>query len=168
MSTRKTLWSLFALLLVLWSSPSLASHVDARTGLVTSFQGQSLALEHRLKPKVSLEFHREWSPGVALGVEVMTHPDPSPHYLLLGGLGTLRLSMISTDSAQWNLVFGAGVGNGPDILYDNLDGRTAWSLLVQGGTEWRLSITNGFDWTFRILSENLLMASVESGFSIVF
>ena len=150
------------------SSPSLASHVDARAGIVTSFQGQSLALEHRLKPKVSLEFYKEWSPGVSLGLEVLGHPDPSPHYLLLGGLGTLRLSIWSGTAAQWNLVAGAGVGNAPDILFDNLDGRTPWTLLYQTGTEWRFTITEDLSWTARILSENILMFSVETGLSIRF
>jgi hypothetical protein len=168
MSTRKLNWLFCSLALCWCSSPVYGIHLEARGGVVTSFQGQSLALEHRLKPKASMEVFGEWSPGVFVGAELLSHPDPLPGYLLVGGMGTLRLNVVSWNTGHWNLLFGAGVGNAPDILFNNLDGRSQWTLLAQGGTELRIPVFGSVSYTLRILSENLLMVSLESGFAAQF
>ena len=146
----------------------MAGELDARGGVVSSFQGQSLALEHRIKPKASIAFHGAVSPGVWLGLEALTHADPLPGYFLAGGVGSLRLNMVSGDVMDWNLVFGCGVGNAPDILFRGLQSRTPWTLLVQGGTELRFAMFGGWGYTIRILSENVMMVSVESGLAMRF
>lgn len=168
MSTRKLKWLLGSLALCWCSSSAYGIHLEARGGAISSFQGQSLALEHRIKPKASIEVFGEWSPGVFVGAELLSHPDPLPGYLLMGGMGTLRLNVASWDTGHWNLLFGAGVGNAPDILFNNLDGRSQWTLLAQGGTELRFPVFGPVSYTLRVLSENLLMVSLESGFAAEF
>ena len=168
MSTRLFLFGL--LVGTLLSNPGLAkdSALEVRGGVVTFAHGQSLAVAHKLKPIVRMEWSNGYEENIRYGLEALAVPDPLEGYRLFGGLFNVHAQMIESGlfSMWWRAGF--GIGNGPPILYKNLGEGEPWTLLANMGLAFRFQVSDSVSLSVNLTEESLTALSLDGGVAFHF
>ena len=168
MSTRLLLFGLLVGTLLSTTASAKDSALEVRGGVVTFAHGQSIAIPHKLKPMVRMEWSHGYPEGIRYGLEALTVPDPLEGYRLFGGLFNVHARMVESGlfSMWWRA--GVGVGNGPPILYKDLGEGEPWTLLANMGLAFRFQLGDSMSLSLNLGEENLTAVSVDGGVAFHF
>ena len=139
--------------------PSATAHANESwrasllSGIHSSFYGQSLALPHRLKPRLAASLEFPSSHPVQLGLEAFLLPDASSNYRHGGGLFQVTVPFMHDSWGRFYGTLGTGIGSGAAILRKSLRESSGWIPLYRlgSGVDWFL--TSAFGIRFRALWE---------------
>lgn len=153
--------------LLLLSLPSASqaegTSFEVRSGVTAFFQGQSLALAHRLKPTARMEFSWDAKDKIRLGIEALSVIDALEEYRILGGLFVVHVPALRSGGFTLEWKSGWGMGTTPDILFRGLRSTQPIGLLTQMGFAFRWEITPTVHWSLHLHEENLSTLGLEAG-----
>lgn len=160
--------SLLIALCILVATPAVADEspplsVTLKMGANFFFHGQSNTLEHRLKPGARLEFLYHLYNELEIGIELVGNWDKNKNYRLIGGYFSTQVPLYSGSLFGVGIRTGWGMGTGPRILFADLVNEEALTLWALAGVQMRWLLTSMLSITLEVISENISIATINSG-----